>query len=148
MRQSPISKRSLCGLVAGCWLLLFTTGCIRRSLTIRSEPPGAELRVNDKLLGTTPYAYDFMWYGWYRIKLTKPGYEQRDDRVLLRAPFYLWIPFDLVMELLPVPIHDTRALSYTLTPWQRLPEPAPPILPPPVEEEGPPATGGDDGTSG
>ena len=118
---------------AGCWLLaaggLFSTGCIRRNLTIRSEPPGARLIVNDKDLGLTPLSYDFEWYGSYRISLTKDGYERLDDQVPLRAPVYFWIPVDLAMELLPFKIRDTRTLSYTLTPKTPLPTPTPPASP-------------------
>ena len=104
------------------------TGCIRRQLTIRSEPPGAEILMNDKPLGATPYAYDFEWYGWYRLTLNKPGYERLDDHALIRAPWYLWVPLDVVMELLPFPIRDTKTLSYTLTVKPKLPEPQPPVL--------------------
>jgi hypothetical protein len=91
--------------------------------------------MNDKHLGTTPLSYDFEWYGWYRITLMKDGYERLDDRVRIRAPFYLWIPLDLVMELVPFPIRDDQVLSYELTPRQPLPEPTPPVV-----EEAPPAT--------
>jgi len=117
-------------LAVGCLLI---AGCVRRSLTIRSEPAGAQLLVNDKRLGVTPYAYDFEWYGWYRITLTKEGYERLDDRVLIGAPWYLWIPFDLTMELAPFPIRDTKVLSYQLTPKKLLPEPTAPRLEIPAE---------------
>jgi len=122
---------------------LTTTGCVRRTLAIRSEPDGAELLVNDRRLGTTPYSYGFVWYGWYRISLTREGYERLDDRTLLRAPFYLWIPLDLVMELLPFPIRDTKALSYTLVPKTPLPEPIPPVTQSPVAEQSAPTHTGD-----
>jgi len=123
------------GRLAGCLLLtahcLLLTGCVRRQLTIRSEPPGAKILINDQEAGVTPYSEDFMWYGWYRITLTKPGYEQLNDRALIKCPWYLWVPVDLVMELLPVTIHDTKVLSYQLQRQTPLPEPTPP----PMEEE-------------
>jgi len=115
------------------YCLLLTTGCIRRQLTIRSEPDGAEILVNDKHLGVTPYTYDFEWYGWHRITLTKEGYERLDDRALIRAPFYLWIPLDLAMELVPFPIRDTKVLSYQLVLKKPLPEPTAPRLEIPAE---------------
>lgn len=108
---------------------LLATGCVRRTLTIRSEPDGAELLVNDKRLGTTPYSYDFVWYGWHRITLRKPGYEQLDDRVLIKTPLSLWTPFDLVMELAPWTVKDAKELSYQLTPQIPLVEPRPPQPP-------------------
>ena len=99
---------------------------MRRSLTIRTEPPGALVYVNDVLKGASPVTYDFTWYGWHRLTLRKEGFERVDDRRLLRAPVYLWIPLDLAMELAPFPIHDDRTWSYTLAPSAALPEPVAP----------------------
>ena len=121
------SCRAVCyALSMVCCLLL--TGCIRRQLAIRSEPAGAELWMNDKRLGTTPYAYDFQWYGWYRLTLKREGYEQLDDNVLITSPWYFWIPLDLAMDLLPVPVWDKQELAYQLVPKTPLPEPTPPEM--------------------
>jgi hypothetical protein len=117
-------------------MALVSAGCVRRQLTIRSEPAGAEVVVNDKVVGVTPHSYDFMWYGSYRITLRKPGYEQLDERVLLKCPPYLWIPFDLVMEMIPVTIRDRQELSYQLRRQTPLPEPTPPPLEEPPKSEG------------
>ena len=84
--------------------------------------------VNDVLKGTSPVTYDFLWYGWHRVILRKEGFERLEDRQQLRAPIYFWIPFDLAMELLPVPIRDQRTWSYTLQPAIQLPTPVPPPL--------------------
>ena len=105
---------------------------MHQSLTIRTEPPGAAVYVNDVLKGKSPLTYDFQWYGWYRLTLRKDGYERLDDRKLLRAPAYLWIPFDVMMELLPVPVSDARVWSYTLIPAEELPAPVPPAITPPT----------------
>ena len=107
--------------------LVMAAGCVHRQLTILSEPSGAEVMVNDQTLGTTPYSYDFMWYGWYRLILTKPGYERLDDHVEFKAPWYLWIPMDLAAELMPFTIRDDRKLSYTLSPLTPVPVPKPPV---------------------
>lgn len=109
--------------------LVGVNGCVRQSLTIQTEPPGARVYVNDELLGESPFTYDFNWYGWYRLTLRKDGYQRLDDRRLLRAPLYLWIPLDLVMELVPWTVRDERTWSYTLTPAERLAVPTPPSIP-------------------
>jgi hypothetical protein len=101
-------------LLVACCLLL--NGCVRRQLTIRSEPPGALAYLNDQLIGPTPATFDFQWYGWHRLTLRKEGYERVDDRQRIHAPFYFWIPLDLVMELMPFPVRDTREWSYAMTP--------------------------------
>jgi hypothetical protein len=120
--------------LAACSLLL--TGCVHRSLTIKTDPPGAKVYVDDQLKGETPLTYDFLWYGWHRLTLRKEGYQRMDDRKLLRAPIYLWIPLDAVMELLPIPIHDRREWAYTLAPTELPPAPTPPPI---VEETEAPA---------
>ena len=120
--------------------VLGVPGCVRRSLTIRTEPPGALVYVNDQLKGPSPVTYDFMWYGWHRVMLRKEGYERVEDRRLLRAPVYLWIPFDLVTELLPLPIRDARTWAYELQPTTILPVPIPPKTTSPILE---PATTGE-----
>ena len=107
-------------------LCLALTGCIHRSLTIRTDPPGALVYVNDQFKGESPVTYDFTWYGSHRVLIRKEGYERLDDRQELRAPSHLWIPFDLVMELLPFPIRDERTWTYPLTPAAEPPTPVPP----------------------
>lgn len=113
---------------------LLTSGCVHRQLTVRSEPPGALLMLNDKKMGTTPFSYDFMWYGTYRVILTKDGYETLYDKPTLRAPWYLRIPLDLMMELWPGTIKDVREWSYQLVKRE---EPLGPTAP--VYEETPDA---------
>ncbi len=107
-------------------VLLGSTGCVRRSLTIRTNPPDALVYVNDVEKGRSPVTYDFQWYGWHRVLIRKDGYERVEDRKRLRAPVYLWIPFDLVMELLPFKIRDERTWEYTLAPANVVPAPRPP----------------------
>ena len=109
--------------------LLGSTGCVHQSMTIRTEPPGASVYVNDERKGISPVTYDFDFYGWQRVTLRKEGFERLDERRLLKAPIYLWIPLDLFMELMPFPITDTHTWSYVLTPAAPLETPTPPVIP-------------------
>ena len=111
-------------------MMLLASGCVYRSLTIRTDPAGAQVYINDQLKGKTPLTYDFLWYGMHRVTIRKEGYQRLDDQRLLRCPFYLWIPFDLAIELIPFRIRDAREWSYTLTPSAELPSPKPPDLTP------------------
>jgi hypothetical protein len=119
--------------LVACHLLL-ASGCVRRSLTIRSEPEGARVLVNNFNAGTTPLKFDFTWYGNYNFLLSKDGYENLHAREKIKAPVYLWIPFDLIMEILPFPIRDDRQLVYTLDPRPQPQEPAVPLPPSQAEE--------------
>jgi hypothetical protein len=100
-------------------------GCVRRSLTIRSEPPGAQVWLNDQPAGTTPLTHPLDWYGWYRVTLMKPGYERIDDQVEIRAPLHLWIPLDLAMEVVPLKVNDPNALAYRMIPAEGKKDPIP-----------------------
>lgn len=119
----------------GVWSLvsvvccLALTGCIRRSLTIRTQPEGALVYMNEQYKGESPVTYDFQWYGWYRVRIEKEGYARLNDHKQLKAPFLFWIPLDLFMELLPWAIRDDREWSYTLEPEQVISVPKRPSEP-------------------
>ena len=113
---------SCCVLLAACCL----TGCVHRSLTIRTDPPGATVYLNDELKGQTPVTFDFLWYGTHRVMVKKAGFERIEDHKTIRAPLYLWIPFDFAAELLPLTIRDAYTWDYALTPVTAPPAPVPP----------------------
>ena len=125
-------KPRFCLLVT-CHLLL-VTGCVHRSLTIRTDPPGAMVYLNDELKGQTPLTFDFLWYGTHRVIVKKDGFERIEERKTIKAPLYLWIPFDLAMELLPFPIRDAYTWAYTLTPAAVPPAPSAPSTAPGTTE--------------
>jgi len=104
---------------------LLLSGCVRRTLAIRSQPPGAQVLLNGEPLGSTPYERELEWYGWYHVTLIKPGFERIDDHVEIRAPLQMWIPLDLAMELLPFRINDPNVLAYRLVPQAAPVDPIP-----------------------
>jgi adenylosuccinate lyase len=112
--------------LVACCLSLVAGGCVRRALTIETDPPGAVVYLNDVVRGVSPATFDFEWYGWHRLMLQKTGYERVEARRVLRAPPYLWIPLDLAVELLPYPVRDRRVWRYTLRPLE---EPQAPVAP-------------------
>lgn len=97
-------------------LTVSNSACVRRKLTIRTEPTGADVYFNDKYMGTTPVEFDFEWYWKHLVVIEKEGYKKLKNYETIKAPPYMWIPFDLVIELLPVPVRDYRELTYQLTP--------------------------------
>ena len=142
-KQKAESRRcknfsALCFLLSAfCLVLCFSQGCIYRKLTIKTDPPGALVYLNDRLMGESPLTHSFVWYGWYRVTVRKSGYERIEDRRKLTAPFYFWIPFDLVMEIMPFPITDAHTWSYTLYPISEVaPIPIPESFEPSTEPVG------------
>jgi len=95
-------------------IVLSSSGCVRRTLTVTSDPPGALLYLNGNEAGRTPYTHDFTWYGTYDVELRKENYQTLKTRGKVIARLWQWVPFDLVAEFLP--LHDQQRLSYTLHP--------------------------------
>ena len=102
--------------------LFVSSGCVRRKLTVRSDPPEAQVYFNGKYMGETPVDFDFEWYWQHEVELKKEGYETMSNSEVIKAPVYMWIPFDLAMELLPFTVRDNRELTYTLKPREVSPE--------------------------
>jgi hypothetical protein len=91
------------------------SGCIRRELTILSEPPGAQLVINGQGAGVTPAKLSFRHHGTYRVELRKTGYEPIVDALELSPHLYERMPFDLVAGALwPGTIRDRRKVHYRL----------------------------------
>ena len=106
-----------CATLALVPLVLSTSGCVYRRLTIRSNPPGAIVEVNGKRIGTTPASMDFTYYGTYDIKLTKPGFQTLAVKQPVAPPWYQIPPLDAVSDnLLPVQVTNRHDFLWNLTP--------------------------------
>ena len=113
-RPNISTQAILCFLAVGC---LLQTGCVRRRLMIRSNPPGAMAYVDNQPIGKTPCATDFIYYGTREIRLVKAGYETLTVNQPLPAPWYQVPPLDFVSEnVVPRKIQDYRTASFTMVP--------------------------------
>lgn len=96
-------------LLAGC-------GHVTRQLTIDSEPAGALVYLNGQEVGRTPCTIDFTWYGWYDVVLRHDGYQTAKLRQPVLAPWWQWVPIDLLADLTPGRKVDHREFRYTIEP--------------------------------
>ena len=85
-------------------------------MTIKSDPPGALVYLNDREIGRTPVTRDFTWYGDYQVEIRRDGYESVKTHKWVIAPAYQWIPLDLFAELVPVTFRDRQKLFFQLKP--------------------------------
>jgi hypothetical protein len=114
-----------------CWILFFfagTGGCVERILSVQSNPSGALVYLNGQEMGRTPVQRDFTWYGTYDVVVRREGYETIKKSEPVIAPIYEWVPFDLVAELLPIPITNRHTLRYDLKPMPPATEASPGLM--------------------
>lgn len=100
-------------------LLLTFCGCVRRKLTLRTNPPGATAYLDHKPIGKTPLTTSFDHYGDRRFTFVKEGYETKTVILPVRAPWYQWIGLDFVSEvLLPGTLKDEKFYEVDLVAQQ------------------------------
>lgn len=102
---------------------LLDAGCVRRRLTIRTNPPGAQVFVDNQEIGTTPCSASFVYYGTRNITLIKPGYRTEKVSQRLNPPWYEISPLDFVSEnFVPMELRDERVVDVQLVPEEIVPQ--------------------------
>ena len=92
-------------------------GCVRRKMTVISNPPGAAVYLDGKDIGRTPLSTNFDYYGKREFRIVKQGYETQTELKSVRAPWYQWIGFDFASEvLLPGKLTDHKFYEFDLQP--------------------------------
>lgn len=97
-------------------LLLTAGGCIRRSLSITSTPPGALVWVNHREVGRTPVSVDFTHYGTYDVRIERDGMEPLMTSRKASAPAWDLPGPDLVVEVLPFQANSRVHWHFDLEP--------------------------------
>ena len=109
------------GLVLGL-AVLAAAGCVQRRMTVRTNPPGAMVYVDDYPLGASPISTNFTYYGTRRIRMVKDGYETLTIMQPMWPAWYEIPPVDFVSEnLLPGELRDQRDFCYQLQPQMVVP---------------------------
>ena len=111
----------------GAALALFSAvanaaGCVERRMTVRSNPPGAAVYVDDYQIGTTPVAVNYTYYGTRKIRLVKDGFETLTVYQPMPAPWYQYFGIDFFSEnIWPGKIRDERSYDYQMSPIVMVP---------------------------
>ncbi len=114
MRKRPTLTGIVLVIASGSVLL---PGCVRRRMTVRTNPSGAMVYVDHQSVGTTPVSTSFTYYGTRQIEIIKDGY--RTEKFLRRfnPPWYEWPGLDFVSETLwPFEKRDERIIDVQLSP--------------------------------
>ena len=93
------------------------TGCVRRRLTVRTNPPDALVFIDGQEIGRTPVATPFTYYGTRNFRIVKDGYETINVNQPFPTPWYQIPGVDFVAEnLVPQEIRDERVVDFELIP--------------------------------
>lgn len=113
--------RCRCSAVFAMWfaaalvLTAMSTGCVRRTITITTDPPHALVFLNDQEVGRSTVTTDFLWYGDYDVIIRKKGYKTLKTHWNIEPPWYQVVPIDFFAEVLwPRNLHDQRSRHFTL----------------------------------
>jgi len=100
-------------LVGAC----LSTGCMRRRITIRSNPSGALVFVDNQEVGTTPTSLYVNYYGTRDIRLEKERFKTVAEQHTFRTPWYQVPPLDLISDnFLFREQRDERVVNFVLEP--------------------------------
>lgn len=108
--------------IAGLSSVAGLAGCVERRYTVRTDPPGALVIINDEEKGISPVSSTFTYYGERKITLIKDGFETRTIIQPIKAPWWDNYLTEFFSEnLVPVNLRDERDFTFTLAPT-RIPE--------------------------
>jgi hypothetical protein len=122
-RTSPARAMRLAAVACAAAGLLAQAGCVRRRLTVRTNPPGAQVFVDDQEIGVTPCSASFIYYGTRKITVMKDGYKTETLFQRLNPPWYEIPPLDFLSEnLVPRELRDERIVDVQLAPEEIVPQ--------------------------
>lgn len=100
-----------------------SSGCVRRSMLIRTQPAGAVVYVDQQEYGMSPVRVPFTYYGAHRIRVEKDGFETVEVDQRVDAPWYQIPPLDFFYENLWFKeIRDDRVVDFQLEPQKQVRE--------------------------
>ncbi len=116
-------RRFLIGTLLVACTVATAAGCVRRRMTVLTNPSGATAYLDNKPIGKTPLTTGFDHYGKRKFTFVKDGYETKTVILPVRAPWYEWIGLDFVSEvLLPGKLVDHKYYEVNMSPRQIVPQ--------------------------
>lgn len=99
-------------------VICITSGCVERELTVKTIPDGAIVELNDEQVGLSPVTVPFNWYGTYRVRMEKEGYETLVVNQKLDRPTNDYFPLDLFRDIFGKDVTDSYEWTFELKPYE------------------------------
>ena len=118
--MSPRARQTATALALLATVSLSLAGCVERTLTVRSDPPGARIYLDDVERGETPCTFEFNFYGHRELVLRKDGHETTKQIIEVKAPLHSIFPLDVFFDLIwPLTIEENHFYEVVLQPLTR-----------------------------
>jgi PEGA domain len=120
--QNNRSRRTIHHAILVLLVCVMHMGCVRRRMTVRTNPPGAAVYVDRQLIGSSPASSSYTFYGTRHIEVVADGF--RTEKVLrkISPPWYQIPPLDFLAETVwPWEIRDERIIDITMVPAEQIP---------------------------
>ena len=86
-------------------------------MTVRTNPPGAMVSVDNQVIGASPASTPFVYYGTREIRVEADGYRTETIRRKIKPPWYQFPGIDFIAETLyPGELRDERIIDVMLVP--------------------------------
>ncbi len=103
-------------------LMVTSSGCVRRRMMVRTNPPGATVSIDNQVIGTSPAATPFVYYGTREIRIERDGFRTETIRRRFNPPWYQFPGLDFISETLwPGELRDERIIDVEMVPMVREP---------------------------
>jgi len=102
-----------------CAVIVYIAGgCVERELTVKTIPDGAIVELNDEQVGISPVTVPFNWYGTYRVRMEKEGYQTLVVNQKLDRPANDYFPLDLLRDIFAPDALDSYEWTFELSPYE------------------------------
>lgn len=103
---------------------LLGSGCVRRRMTVRTNPPGATVSIDNQWIGNSPASTNFVYHGTREVRIERDGYRTETIRRNIKPPWYQWPVIEFFSETLwPGELRDEHIIDVTLVPDTVAPAP-------------------------
>ncbi len=97
-------------------VLLTLLGCVKRTISITTNPEGALVWVNDREMGRTPLDFGFTYYGEYDLRIELDSHEPVMTTAWTSQPVWDAPLVDFVADVAPLNLNSKTNWHFDLDP--------------------------------
>lgn len=97
-------------------IIVMSGGCVHKTVSIQTDPAvQADVFIDGKYRGRTPYCEEFVYYGTREVMLRYPDGSVAVKDISLARPWFEYFPLDFISELCIPAVINSR-FSFVISP--------------------------------